>query len=75
MVLSSAATAPAPEEAMARVRGRTGVIRYAAPEPEPTPPGAEVLTVPGDWRREAARGHPGLAAVALDWLAGGGGRA
>lgn len=60
--------------AMSRVRGRRGVIRYAAPEPEPGPSGADVFTVPGDWRREAARGHPRLAAAALAWLAGDGGR-
>jgi hypothetical protein len=73
-VRSSAAAASDLGEAMSRVRGRRGVIRYAAPEPEPAPPGAEVLTVPGDWRREAARGHPRLAQAGLAWLAGDGGR-
>jgi alpha-beta hydrolase superfamily lysophospholipase len=68
------ATASDLGQAISRVRGRTGVIRYTSPEPEPGPPGVEVLTVPGDWRREAALGHPSLAAAAIAWLAGGGGR-
>ena len=71
-VRSSASTASDLGEAVSGVRGRKGVIRYALPEPEPAPQGAEVLTVPGDWRREAARGHPSLAGAALAWLAGGG---
>jgi pimeloyl-ACP methyl ester carboxylesterase len=71
-VLSSAARSD-PGDSMSRVPGRRGVIRYAAPEPEPVPPGTEVLTLPGDWRREAARGHPRMAAAALAWLAAAGG--
>jgi hypothetical protein len=71
-VQSSAAAASDLGEAISGVRGRRGVIRYASPDPEPAPRGAEVLTVPGDWRREAGRGHPRLATAALAWLAGGG---
>jgi hypothetical protein len=72
-VRSSAAAADL-GEAMSRAVGRRAVMRYAAPEPERGPPGAEMVTVRGDWRREAARGHPGLAAAALAWLTGGEGR-